>query len=130
MKIGFTVGVFDLFHYGHKNLLERCTAHCDLLLVGVMNDYWVRVQKGHSRPSQSEQTRLLGVRQFHCVWKAILLDTLDMTPYLQVADVWLLGANQRNMRPFDYPIQQIRIPETPGISTTLLLQQGQTSVTE
>lgn len=128
MKIGFTVGVFDLFHHGHQSLLERCSTHCDLLLVGVMNDYWVRVQKGHDRPSQSEQTRLLAVRKYHCVWKTVLLDTLDMTPYLQVADVWLLGENQRNMRPFDYPIEQVRISETPGISTTLLLSRGQSSV--
>lgn len=122
MKIGFTVGVFDLFHEGHRNLLSHCVEHCDHLLVGVMTDYWVRVQKGHDRPSQSEQTRLLTIRNYPLVWKAILIDTLDMSPYLQIADIWLLGANQRNMRPFDSPIQQIRIPETPGISTTLLLQ--------
>jgi glycerol-3-phosphate cytidylyltransferase len=123
VKVGFTVGVYDLFHEGHKNLLSACVQHCDHLLVGVMTDYWVRVQKGHERPCQSEQTRLLSVRSCPLVWKAILLDTLDMTPYLQVADVWLLGENQRNMRPFDYPIPQIRIAETPGISTTLLLEQ-------
>lgn len=123
MKIGFTVGVFDLFHDGHQKLLERCAEHCDFLLVGVMNDYWVRVQKGHDRPHDSEQTRLLRIRNHPLVSKGVLLDTLNMTPYLQVADVWLLGENQRNMRPFDFPIEQIRIPETPGISTTLLLQR-------
>jgi glycerol-3-phosphate cytidylyltransferase len=128
MKLGLTIGVFDCFHHGHSNLLERCKDHCDLLLVGVMNDYWVRVQKGHQRPHDSEQTRLLRIRNNPLVWKAILLDTLDMTPYLQVADVWLLGENQRNMRPFDSPIPQVRIPETPKISTTLILQQGQPSV--
>lgn len=127
-SIGFTVGVFDHFHHGHQNLLERCRKHCDLLLVGVMNDYWVRVQKGHDRPSQSEQTRLLHIRNHPLVWKAVLLDTLDMSPYLDVADVWLLGWNQRNMRPFNAPVPQIRIPETPGVSTTLILQQGQSSV--
>lgn len=124
MRIGFTVGVFDLLHHGHNNLLTTAQEHCDLLLVGVMNDYWVRVQKGHDRPAQSEQTRLLAVRNHSGVWKAILLDTLDMSPYLQVADVWLLGENQRNMRPFDPPIPQVRIPETPGVSTTLLLSGG------
>ena len=124
MKIGFTVGVFDLFHEGHYNLLERCIDYCDYLIVGVMNDYWVRVQKGHERPHQSEQTRLLAVQNYFAVDKAILLDTLDMTPYLQIADIWLLGANQRNMRPFDSPIPKVRLPETPGISTTLLLSQS------
>lgn len=128
MKIGFTVGVFDHFHDGHQKLLERCMEHCDHLLVGVMTDYWVRVQKGHHRPGQSEQTRLVRLRNHELVWKAILLDTLDMTPYLQVADVWLLGENQRNMKPFDSLVPQVRIPETPGVSTTLLLQQGQPSV--
>jgi glycerol-3-phosphate cytidylyltransferase len=123
MKIGFTVGVFDLFHDGHQNLLERCAEHCDHLLVGVMNDYWVRVQKGHDRPHDSEQTRLLRIRNHPLVWKGILLDTLDMEPYLQVADIWLLGENQRNMRPFNTSVPQVRIPETPGISTTLLLQR-------
>lgn len=102
--------------------------HCDYLLVGVMTDYWVRVQKGHTRPHDSEQTRLLCIRNNPLVWKAILIDTLDMSPYLQMVDVWLLGENQRNMRPFDCPIPQIRLPETPGISTTLILHQGQPSV--
>ena len=123
MRIGFTVGVFDLFHDGHRNLLERAREHCDVLLVGVMTDYWVRVQKGHDRPVESEQTRLLNVRRQAGVHKAFLLDTLDMSPYLQVADVWLLGEHQRNMRPFDPPIPQVRIPETPGVSTSLLVRE-------
>jgi glycerol-3-phosphate cytidylyltransferase len=129
MRIGFTVGVFDLFHDGHRNLLARAREHCDLLLVGVMTDYWVRVQKGHDRPADSEQTRLLNVRRQGWVHKAFLLDTLDMSAYLQVADVWILGENQRNMRPFDPPIPQVRISETPGVSTTLLLQRAREEAT-
>jgi glycerol-3-phosphate cytidylyltransferase len=121
-RIGFTVGVFDLFHKGHHNLLARAREHCDLLVVGVMNDYWVRVQKGHDRPADSEQTRLLRVIKHPAVHKAILLDTLDMSAYLQVADVWILGEHQRNMRPFISPIPSVRVPETAGVSTTLLLK--------
>lgn len=122
--IGFTVGVFDLFHDGHRNILQAARTHCDYLIVAVMNDYWVRVQKGHERPAQSEQTRLLSVRNSGLADKAFLCDTLDMSAYLQVADVWVLGEDQRNMRPFDPPIRQARIKQTPGISTTLLLQEG------
>jgi hypothetical protein len=63
------------------------------------------------------------------VHRAFLLDTLDMSAYLQVADVWILGENQRNMRPFDPPIPQVRISETPGVSTTLLLQRAREEAT-
>jgi cytidyltransferase-like protein len=121
MKIGFTVGVWDLFHDGHKNILKTAKKHCDYLVVGVMTDYWVRVQKGHDRPAQSLETRILNVRNYEVANKVISINTLDMTHYLQIADVWILGQNQRNMKPFDWSGEQIRVPETEGISTTILL---------
>lgn len=125
--VGFTVGVFDMLHEGHELLLQQCCSHCQHLIVGVTTDYIARVQKGHDRPAQSYETRKLAVEAFLLRMpkshKVISIDTLDMTPYLQVVDVWIVGENQRNMRPFDWPAQ-IRIPELPGISTTQLLQGG------
>lgn len=40
-KVGFTTGVFDLFHVGHLNLLERCKSMCDYLIVAVCGDDYV-----------------------------------------------------------------------------------------
>jgi len=35
MRVGFTCGVFDLFHAGHVLMLKECKEHCDYLVVAL-----------------------------------------------------------------------------------------------
>lgn len=122
LVIGFTVGVWDLLHRGHHKFLSTCRRRCDFLHVGIMTDYWVQVQKGHDRPFQSLALRLSCLRKSGLADNIIVLDTLDMSTYLQMCHVWFMCVEQKNMMPRNWP-GTVYLPYTEGISTTQLAEK-------
>ena len=79
MRIGYTCGVFDLFHTGHLNLLENAKKQCDYLIVGVCSDdYVTKIKKKEPVINEHDRTRILNALK--CVDKAEIVsieETLD-----------------------------------------------------
>lgn len=63
--VGLLMGVFDLFHVGHLNLIENAKARCDYLRVGVLSDELVyQFKKIYPTIPQEERMRILGAIRF------------------------------------------------------------------
>ena len=58
-KVGYTAGVFDLFHVGHLNLLERAKAQCDYLIVAVTTDELVSYKNKKAMIPYEDRARIV-----------------------------------------------------------------------
>ncbi|MBN7795484.1 adenylyltransferase/cytidyltransferase family protein [Parahaliea mediterranea] len=66
MIVGYTTGVFDLFHIGHLNILRNAKAMCDRLIVGVTDDELLMAYKKKKAVIPFEE-RMEIVRSIDCV---------------------------------------------------------------
>ena len=76
MTVGYTTGVFDLFHVGHLNLIRRARENCDRLIVGVSTDEVVEEYKGH-RPIIPYAERVEIVKAIRWVDEVVPQTTMD-----------------------------------------------------
>lgn len=126
MVIGYTTGVYDLFHIGHLNLLKNAKGLCDKLVVGVTVDELV-VYKGKQSMIPFED-RIELVRSCKYVDAAIPQYDMDKlsackklgAEYLFVGDDWY-GSEKWKKYEEDFAEEGIKIvyfPYTKGISST------------
>lgn len=128
-KIGFTSGVYDMFHVGHLNILRRAKELCDYLIVGVSTDEVVETYK-HKRPIIPFEDRVAIIEAIRYVDKVIPQVTMDkMKTWEQVhfdvmfhGDEWkgteLYNKYEKEFAKVGVSIEYL--PHTEGINSSML----------
>lgn len=130
MIIGYTTGVYDLFHIGHLNLLKNAKGMCDKLIVGVTVDELVKY-KGKNAMIPFEE-RIEIVRSCRYVDAAIPQYDMDKlkvckelgASMLFVGDDWY-GTEKWKKYEEEFSKEGIKIiyfPYTKGISSTIITE--------
>ncbi len=131
-RIGYTTGVFDLFHIGHLNILRRAKEQCDYLIVGVSTDDVVMEYK-NKRPVIPFEERSAIVEAIKYVDKVVPqtnMDKLEAWKELKF-DVMFHGDDWKNSKLYeDYQkkfkevgVEIIFLPHTDGVSSTELTEK-------
>ncbi|EJW18353.1 adenylyltransferase/cytidyltransferase family protein [Paenibacillus alvei] len=128
MIIGYTSGVYDLFHIGHLNLLKNASALCDRLVVGVSTDDLVSYK--HKKSVIPFNERMEIVRSIKYVDAVIPQETLDkMEVWRKIKfDVIFVGDDwyeNNRWKEYEQQFQEVGVkiiyfPYTKGTSSTLL----------
>lgn len=128
LKIGYTTGVYDLFHIGHLNLLRKAKAQCDYLIVGVSTDDLVEYKGKRSVIPFDERKEIVGaikyvdevVTQANMdklgAWKKYHFDVMFVGDDWKGTDKW----NKIEADLKEVGAAVIYFPYTKGISSTLI----------
>ncbi len=77
MVLGYTTGVFDLFHIGHVRLLKKARGLCDRLVVGVTSDELVAYKNKKAVIPFKERCEVVAsCRYVDCVVEQSTMDKL------------------------------------------------------
>ena len=128
MIIGYTAGVYDLFHIGHLNLLRNTKALCDKLIVGVSTDELVAYK--FKKPVIPFHERIEIVRSIKYVDAAIPQEDLDKFKtweklkfdILFVGDDWFQDPRWQELEEKfkNVGVRIVYFPYTKGTSSTLI----------
>lgn len=127
--VGYTTGVFDMFHIGHLNILRRAKENCDFLIVGVSTDELVQEYKNKT-PVIAYKERAEIVKSCRYVDKVVAqVDRDKIAAFEEIGfDVMFVGDDWKGKPLFqevdrylnEHNASVIYFPYTAGTSSTLL----------
>ena len=121
----FCIGVWDLFHEGHRALLRKASSLGDLT-VGIVGDKAVKREKGDKRPIINENERISSINDLKYVNKWILLSNFSIPlNIIKTYDFIIIGEDQghiKNQNFISYE-QKIIFPRYDGVSTSDLIKR-------
>jgi len=128
-NIGYTTGVFDLFHVGHLNILKRAKERCNYLIVGVSTDELVESYKNKAPIIPYEERRAIveAIRYVDEVVPQISRDKCEALRRIKF-DVMFHGDDWKGSAVFleaerefkKHGVEIVYFPYTKGTSSTLL----------
>ena len=127
--IGYTAGVFDLFHIGHLNILKKAKENCDELIVAVSTDELVEQYK-HKAPVICYEERVEIVKAIKYVDMVVPQENRNKVEALEkykfqkmfVGDDWKGSELFMSLEPIfkERGAEIVYFPYTTGTSSTLI----------
>lgn len=125
--IGYTTGVFDLFHAGHVRILKKAKSLCDKLIVGASTDRLVKKYK-NKYPVLKHKERIEVVKSIKYVDYVVSQNTLNKFTswkklkydFIFVGDDWFATKKWMKLdKEFKtLGVRIVYLPYTKGISST------------
>ena len=130
-KVGYTTGVFDMFHIGHLNVLKNAKEQCEYLIVGVSTDNLVKEYKNKTPiiPYEERKAIVESIKYVDAVVPQTTMDKMKAWEKLHFdaifhGDDWK-GSNMYNeieQKLSAVGCEMIFLPHTDGTSSTVLSQ--------
>lgn len=130
-KIGYTTGVYDMFHIGHLNLIKRAKEQCEFLIVGVTTDELALYKNKAPIIPYEERSQIVAALKY--VDKVVPQETMDkMQAYNKYKfDVVFVGDDWKNTDKWNkieedfkkVNVDVVYFPYTKGTSSTILREK-------
>ncbi len=128
-KVGYTTGVFDMFHIGHLNILKKAKEQCEYLVVGVSTDDVVKTYKNKT-PIIPFEERIAIVEAIKYVDKVVPQKSMNkMVAWEEIHyDALFHGSDWNGSDMYKKITEELScvgaevvfLPHTDGISSTIL----------